>query len=89
MLKPYRLLTRVNQREHPCEERFSRRQTEILRELWKGKQNTTIAYGLSICESTVNVHIRHIMKKLNAHNRTEVVLLTRFQDENGSAAIDE
>jgi DNA-binding NarL/FixJ family response regulator len=30
-----------------------------------------------MCESTVNVHIRHIMKKLRATNRTEVVFLTR------------
>jgi DNA-binding NarL/FixJ family response regulator len=42
-----------------------------------------------MCESAVDVHIRQIMKKLNANNRTEVVLLTRFEDENGSAMIDE
>jgi hypothetical protein len=41
MLKPYGLLTCANQKEHPCVERFSRRQTEILREFWKGKQNKT------------------------------------------------
>ncbi|MFG3757003.1 LuxR C-terminal-related transcriptional regulator [Klebsiella pneumoniae] len=27
-------------------------------------------------ESTVKVHIRHIMKKLNARNRTEVAVMT-------------
>jgi DNA-binding NarL/FixJ family response regulator len=30
-----------------------------------------------MCESTVKVHIRNIMKKLNATNRTEVAYLTR------------
>jgi hypothetical protein len=36
-----------------------------------------IAYELSMCESTVKVHIRHIMKKLNVNNRTQIVLRTR------------
>jgi DNA-binding NarL/FixJ family response regulator len=41
-----------------------------------------------MCESTVKVHIRHIMKKLNARNRTQVVLLTRslYMNEGASAA---
>ena len=56
---------------------FTPRQLEVLRRLWQGKQNKLIAYDLSMCESTVKVHIRHIMKKLNARNRTQVVLLTR------------
>jgi DNA-binding NarL/FixJ family response regulator len=30
-----------------------------------------------MCESTVKVHIRNIMKKLNATNRTQVAYLTR------------
>jgi DNA-binding NarL/FixJ family response regulator len=30
-----------------------------------------------MAESTVKVHIRHIMKKLNARNRTQVVLMTQ------------
>ena len=29
-----------------------------------------------MCESTVKVHIRAIMKKLNARNRTQVVFIT-------------
>ena len=44
------------------------------------KQNKTIAYELDMCESTVKVHIRAIMKKLNARNRTQVVLLTNGTD---------
>jgi DNA-binding NarL/FixJ family response regulator len=30
-----------------------------------------------MCESTVKVHIRNIMKKLKATNRTQVAYLTR------------
>jgi DNA-binding NarL/FixJ family response regulator len=52
---------------------FSPRQTDILRMLWKGHSNKLIAYELRMCESTVKVHIRHIMKKLKANNRTQVV----------------
>jgi DNA-binding NarL/FixJ family response regulator len=39
--------------------------------------NKLIAYELAMCESTVKVHIRNIMKKLNATNRTQVAYLTR------------
>jgi DNA-binding NarL/FixJ family response regulator len=57
--------------------RFSRRQLEVLERLKQGKQNKIIAHELNMCESTVKVHIRHIMRKLKARNRTQVVLLTR------------
>jgi DNA-binding NarL/FixJ family response regulator len=30
-----------------------------------------------MCESTVKVHVRNIMKKLQAKNRTQVALLTQ------------
>ena len=55
---------------------FSPRQLQVLKALRQGKQNKVIAYELGMCESTVKVHIRHIMKKLNAHNRTQVVSMT-------------
>jgi DNA-binding NarL/FixJ family response regulator len=56
---------------------FSPRQNEVLRRLWRGSSNKMIAYELNMCESTVKVHIRHIMKKLKVSNRTQVVLHTR------------
>lgn len=56
---------------------FSPRQIQVLRMLWKGCSNKLIAFELRMCESTVKVHIRHIMKKLNVSNRTQVVLKTR------------
>lgn len=59
--------------------RFSPRQGQVLRMLWKGCSNKLIAYELQMCESTVKVHIRHIMRKLNVSNRTQVVLKTRPQ----------
>jgi DNA-binding NarL/FixJ family response regulator len=56
---------------------FTPRQVEVLTHLWEGKQNKTIAYELDMSESTVKVHVRQIMKKLRATNRTQVVLLTK------------
>ena len=37
----------------------------------QGKANKIIAYDLNMCENTVKVHVRNIMKKLKAANRTE------------------
>ena len=56
---------------------FSPRQSEVLHRLWLGKSNKSIAYELKMCESTVKVHIRSIMKKLKVNNRTQVVVATR------------
>jgi len=54
---------------------FTRRQVAVIDALRKGKANKIIAYELNMCESTVKVHVRTIMKKLNAKNRTEVAYL--------------
>lgn len=50
------------------------RECDVLRSLREGRQNKLIAYHLGISESTVKVHLRSIMKKLHASNRTQVVL---------------
>jgi DNA-binding NarL/FixJ family response regulator len=68
---------------------FSPRQNAVLRRLWMGKSNKAIAYELSMCESTVKVHIRHIMKKLNVTNRTQVVVLTRPSYFNGDTSSEQ
>jgi DNA-binding NarL/FixJ family response regulator len=52
---------------------FTPRQAAVVNALRKGKPNKIIAYELQLRESTVKVHIRNIMKKLKATNRTEVV----------------
>ena len=55
---------------------FPRRQLEVLERLKQGKQNKIIAHELNMSEGTVKVHIRLLMNKLKARNRTQVVLLT-------------
>jgi DNA-binding NarL/FixJ family response regulator len=55
---------------------FSSRQLQIIRCLHRGFANKNIAYALSMSEGTVKVHIRNIMKKLGAQNRTQIVIMT-------------
>jgi DNA-binding NarL/FixJ family response regulator len=57
--------------------RLTYRESEVLRLLQLGKPNKIIAFELAISESTVKVHVRNIMKKLHATNRTQVALLLR------------
>jgi DNA-binding NarL/FixJ family response regulator len=51
---------------------FTPRQIAVLNHLKVGKANKAIAHALEMSESTVKVHIRNIMKKMKATNRTEV-----------------
>jgi DNA-binding NarL/FixJ family response regulator len=56
----------------PLDGMFTPRQAEVVDALRRGKANKIIAYELNLRESTVKVHIRNIMRKLKATNRTEV-----------------
>ncbi len=61
----------------PLSGMFTVREAAVVEALRKGKANKIIAYELNLCESTVKVHIRNIMKKLKATNRTEVAYKLR------------
>lgn len=50
------------------------RQLDVLALLREGKSNKLIARDLAMCESTVKVHVRQIMRKLGAANRTQAAL---------------
>jgi DNA-binding NarL/FixJ family response regulator len=54
---------------------FTPRQAAVMEAIARGKANKLIARELDMCESTVKVHVRRIMKKLGAKNRTEVALI--------------
>lgn len=58
---------------------FTPREIEVLALLREGKPNKVIGNLLSMQESTVKVHVRNIMKKLNAHNRLQVLVATNTQ----------
>jgi DNA-binding NarL/FixJ family response regulator len=51
------------------------RQRQVLQLISHGKQNKVIAHALHMEEGTVKVHLREIMRKLKAQNRTQVALL--------------
>lgn len=58
---------------------FTPREQDVLEALLEGKPNKLIAHELDLRESTVKVHVRHIMRKLNVTNRTQVaVRMGRF-----------
>ena len=54
---------------------LSKQQIAVVKKLAEGKPNKIIAYELALCESTVKVHVRAIMKKLQATNRTQVAYI--------------
>lgn len=59
---------------------FTPRQSEVLKLLREGKSNKVIARELDMQESTVKVHLRQIMRKLNARNRTQAVIIASALD---------
>ncbi|WP_172403355.1 response regulator transcription factor [Ensifer aridi] len=62
--------------DHKSEnEGLTRRQNEVLEQLRQGRSNKHIARDLDMEESTVKVHVRQIMRKLGASNRTQAALL--------------
>ncbi|KAA0968120.1 response regulator transcription factor [Aureimonas fodinaquatilis] len=63
--------------ERPVNGMFTARQMAVVDALRRGKANKIIAYELNLRESTVKVHVRNIMKKLKATNRTEVAFKIR------------
>ena len=59
----------------PCD--FTPRQVAVLKRLRQGKANRAIAQELDMSESRVKAHVRNLMQKLNATNRTQVAFLTK------------
>ncbi|MFJ5486317.1 DNA-binding response regulator [Hansschlegelia beijingensis] len=69
------ILNRPEGRAFALNETFTARQAAVIDALRQGKANKIIAYELNMRESTVKVHVRNIMKKLRAKNRTEVAYI--------------
>jgi DNA-binding NarL/FixJ family response regulator len=61
--------------EHMGEENLTNREVEVLRQLVIGQRNRDIAERLFISEETVKVHLKHIMEKLGAKDRTQTVAI--------------
>jgi DNA-binding NarL/FixJ family response regulator len=61
--------------EHLGDETLSKREVEVLQKVAGGNRNSDIAALLFITEETVKGHIKHIMEKLGASDRTEAVAI--------------
>lgn len=59
--------------EHMGEEDLTSREIEVLQQVAAGYRNRDIGERLFISEETVKVHLRHIMEKLGARDRTQSV----------------
>jgi DNA-binding NarL/FixJ family response regulator len=61
--------------EHMSDEELTPRELEVLRKVAGGNRNRDIADLLFISEETVKVHIKHIMDKLGAKDRTQAIAI--------------
>jgi DNA-binding NarL/FixJ family response regulator len=61
--------------EHMSDEALTAREVEVLRQIAEGNRNRDIGEKLFITEETVKVHIKHIMEKLGASDRTQAVAI--------------
>ncbi len=60
---------------HMGDESLTAREIEVLREVAEGSRNRDIGDRLSISEETVKVHVKHIMDKLGARDRTQAIAI--------------
>jgi DNA-binding NarL/FixJ family response regulator len=61
--------------EHMGDEALTAREIDVLKHVAGGNRNRDIADRLFISEETVKVHIRHIMEKLGASDRTQAIAI--------------
>lgn len=61
--------------EHLSDEALTDREIDVLRHLAGGNRNRDIAELLRISEETVKVHVKHLMEKLGASDRTQAVAI--------------
>lgn len=59
--------------EHMSDESLTSRELEVLQQVAAGNRNRDIAERLFISEETVKVHVKHVMEKLGARDRTGAV----------------
>jgi len=64
-----------NLAEHFGGDILSEREVEILKRIAEGDRNRDISERLAISELTVKVHVKHIMDKLGAKDRTQAVAI--------------
>jgi DNA-binding NarL/FixJ family response regulator len=61
--------------EHVADDSLTEREVEVLRRVAAGKPNKLIAAELEISEGTVKTHMKSILPKLDASDRTHAVMI--------------
>jgi DNA-binding NarL/FixJ family response regulator len=61
--------------EHAGDDTLTTREIEVLRDVAKGSSNKVIAARLAISEHTVKGHLKNILSKLDASDRTHAVMI--------------
>ena len=61
--------------EHVADDSLTEREIEVLRRVAAGQSNKLIAVGLDISEGTVKTHMKSILPKLDASDRTHAVMI--------------
>jgi two-component system nitrate/nitrite response regulator NarL len=64
----------ADSRQSPLFSSLSGREFEILRHLASGRPNKVIANELNITEATVKVHVKGVLRKIGAANRTQAAI---------------
>src|SRR4030095_2111884 len=59
--------------EYFSDDALTEREIEVLKQIAAGNRNRDMAERLFISEETVKVHVKHIMEKLGASDRTQAV----------------
>jgi DNA-binding NarL/FixJ family response regulator len=61
--------------QHAMDDELSGRELEVLKQVAGGCSNKVVAERMLICEDTVKGHMRNILSKLNANDRTHAVTI--------------
>jgi len=65
----------VEMAEHHTDDALSKREIEVLRQVAAGNANKLVAGHLAISEETVKAHMKSILSKLSANDRTHAVTI--------------
>ena len=61
--------------EHVADDALTEREVQVLRRVATGTANKTIAAELSVSEATIKAHMKNILSKLGANDRTHAVTI--------------
>jgi DNA-binding NarL/FixJ family response regulator len=65
----------VEMAEHHSDDALTEREIEVLREVAAGNGNKMVAQRLAVSEETVKAHMKNILSKLGANDRTHAVTI--------------